>query len=383
MIQVFFSAAFMPHGYCLLWQPWLVALHAGSDLLIFLAYTTIPIALVKLLKLRPELAEFRKLILLFAAFILLCGLSHLVGLITLWVGIYPLQGMIKAATALVSVTTAVVLFPLVPKIAALPGPAALASANRDLVDEIAAHKVTLAELRQMQADLEQKVEARTADLRASNERLNVLTHEMAHRSKNLLTVVQSIWRQTAKTANDKDELVTRMDGRIAALASATDSIVRGDNRSSADFGEMVQRQLSHYIESYPERLKLSGDAIEIRADAAQQLALIMHELATNAVKYGALSGNDGSIHATWDIDREQDRLTFRWEEVGIPSASEALEQDGFGTRLLLRAAPIQLGGNATRNIEGDRLRYVLTVPLDALAPDEWSLDSEKTMEAYG
>ena len=120
---------YMPHGMCLLWQPWLVALWAGSDLLIFLSYTAIPFALLTVLRKRKDI-PFSGLVVLFASFILLCGLTHLMGIVTLWYPIYPWVGMLKLATGLVSAATAVVLFRLIPTLTALPSPAQLATALR-------------------------------------------------------------------------------------------------------------------------------------------------------------------------------------------------------------------------------------------------------------
>jgi hypothetical protein len=84
------NIAYIPHGYCLSWEPWLIGLHASSDLFIFGAYTAIPIAILIFIRKRPQL-ELKGLARFFAAFIFWCGLTHLFGLITLWVPIYDLQ----------------------------------------------------------------------------------------------------------------------------------------------------------------------------------------------------------------------------------------------------------------------------------------------------
>src|ERR1700674_623919 len=103
------NASYMAHGYCLLWKPWLVVLHAGCDLLIFFAYFAIPVAIWIFLRQRKGL-ELRRVAILFAAFLFLCGLTHLVQMVTLWWPIYETQGILKAATAIVSVITAVLIF---------------------------------------------------------------------------------------------------------------------------------------------------------------------------------------------------------------------------------------------------------------------------------
>ena len=117
--EMIHGAAYMAHGYCLLWKPWLVALHAGSDLLIFAAYFAIPVAIWTFVSKRPNI-EMKGLARLFAAFILWCGLTHIVNLVTLWWPIYEFQALVKVVTAAISVTTAVVIFPLIPKALAIP-----------------------------------------------------------------------------------------------------------------------------------------------------------------------------------------------------------------------------------------------------------------------
>jgi PAS domain S-box-containing protein len=167
------SASYMAHGYCLLWKPWLVVLHAGSDLLIFLAYFAIPAAIWIFLRQRQDL-ELKRLAILFAAFIFLCGLTHLVQMVTLWWPIYETQGVLKLATAIVSVATAIMIFPLIPKAISIPSPRALQAANDGLRREIEAHEDTLHRLREARTELEQHVAERTRELEHAKARLEAL-----------------------------------------------------------------------------------------------------------------------------------------------------------------------------------------------------------------
>jgi len=167
------QASYMAHGYCLLWKPWLVVLHAGSDFFIFLAYFAIPVAIWIFLRRRKDL-ELKRLAVLFAAFIFLCGLTHIVQMVTLWWPIYETQAYVKIATAAVSVLTAVMIFPLIPRAVAIPSPRALQVANTGLKREIAAHERTLQDLRKSRADLEERVTARTRELERSKARLEAL-----------------------------------------------------------------------------------------------------------------------------------------------------------------------------------------------------------------
>ena len=115
LTNILSQKGFMPHGMCFQWRPEILWMHVISDLVIAIAYFSIPLALAVVLY-RQKHIPFRGLILLFALFILLCGMTHVVSMIVLWEPIYRLQGLIKLATAAVSIATAVVLFPLLPKL---------------------------------------------------------------------------------------------------------------------------------------------------------------------------------------------------------------------------------------------------------------------------
>jgi PAS domain S-box-containing protein len=172
------EAAYMPHGYCLLWQPWLITMHAGSDILIFLAYSAIPLAIWIFLDKRRDV-ELRSLAILFCAFIFLCGLTHLIEAITLWRPIYQFQAFAKLATALVSITTAILIFPLIPQALAIPSPAQLKRVNDGLEQEAASHRLTLQQLEQAKSELEARVAERTCELEAAKARFETLVQASA------------------------------------------------------------------------------------------------------------------------------------------------------------------------------------------------------------
>eukprot|EP01035_Chromulina_nebulosa_P036917 gene36917-49805_t len=125
---------FAPHGICLLWEPGLIWLHVGSDLLIALAYFSIPVALTIFVAKRRDV-EFGWIFWAFAIFIMACGLTHVLSIVTLWVPIYGIEGLVKAATAVASVFTAAILWPLLPRLLAIPSPAQLREAQVALVQE--------------------------------------------------------------------------------------------------------------------------------------------------------------------------------------------------------------------------------------------------------
>src|SRR5438128_1509431 len=122
MIEFFsklFSSDFMPHGHCFLWRPEILWVHVVSDVLIALAYAAIPFALFRLVRLRRDIA-FDWMFLLFGVFILACGATHVMSVITLWIPVYRLEGLIKGITAVASLPTAFLLIGLVPRVVKIP-----------------------------------------------------------------------------------------------------------------------------------------------------------------------------------------------------------------------------------------------------------------------
>lgn len=173
---------YIPHGHCYLWQPGLVWLHLFSDLLIALAYYSIPLLLIYFVRQRQDV-PFRGIFLLFGAFIISCGTVHLISIWTLWHPAYWLSGTIKAITAFVSCYTALELVPVIPQALAMPSPAKLEAANMALEQEIDNRKQAEAEIRTLNTELETRVRQRTAQLEAFNqEKEQVLQREQQARA---------------------------------------------------------------------------------------------------------------------------------------------------------------------------------------------------------
>jgi C4-dicarboxylate-specific signal transduction histidine kinase len=169
-----------PHGYCLSWQPHLLWLHAGADLVTAIAYFTIPALLLVLVRRRQDL-QFSWMFVLFGVFILACGGTHVMNLWTLWVPDYLAAGVLKAITALASVGTAVALVPLLPKAVALPGPAQWEAVHQKLRCEITERKEAEQKVLELNAELEQRVRDRTTELETANQHLSLLHGELEQR----------------------------------------------------------------------------------------------------------------------------------------------------------------------------------------------------------
>lgn len=161
--MLFSTEGFMPHGHCYLWKPGLLWMHVISDTLIFLSYAAIPFALAIFVKKREDL-PFSWIFILFSVFIIACGFTHLLAVITVWHPTYWLTGIVKALTAIASLLTAMTLFPLLPKALAIPSPAMLKTANQELSSQITERLKVELQIKEKNADLESVNKALTESL---------------------------------------------------------------------------------------------------------------------------------------------------------------------------------------------------------------------------
>lgn len=156
-----------------------------------------------------------------------------------------------------------------------------------------------------------------------------LMHELSHRSKNLLAVIQSIARRTAQTTTTMHEFESRFGQRLQGLAASHDVLVR-NNWQGAPLAELLRQHLMPFLDTQGPRLELTGPNITVAAEATQAIGLAIHELATNATKYGALSVPSGKVKISWEFDRDRhDLFLFRWVEQGGPRVIPPT-RNGFG-----------------------------------------------------
>ena len=195
------EGSFIPHGHCYLWKPDLVWLHIISDSMIALAYYSIPLTLVYFVRKRQDL-PFNWMFLLFGSFIIACGTTHIMEVWTLWHPTYWLSGLIKAITAIVSLSTAALLVPLVPQALNLPSPALLEAANRELQEQIIERKRAESALQKAHNELELRVQERTAELATANKELQA---EISERSR----AEQKIREQAALLDITTDAILVR------------------------------------------------------------------------------------------------------------------------------------------------------------------------------
>lgn len=395
------SGSLIPDIAGVLWQPWMVLLWAGSDLLIFAAYMAIPLAIVLVLRRRADLAH-RGLVSLFAAFILLCGLTHALGIIALWYPIETLSGLVKLATGIVSVVTAIVLFRLIPIFVRIPTP--------DRHEEVIAQlEVTLADLSVARDELENRVNQRTAELARANDALEFTARDAVQRSRNLIQVVSSLTRPGAQANEYSEGFLRELRGRINALAIATSTVMEQDGGACASLERVIRRQVEPLFANPGTQLSTDGPLVEIGAQGAQQVSLVAWELGSRFAQLPKPEQDRARVFVTWSIahrEGQDDQMTIEWREkhgaampvaaiVPDPFSSDCELQDnspagpltdietpepltGFSETLLTRIVPRLLGGKGRIDLEHATLVYTLTCPLHAL---DNSRDAESKLTA--
>jgi two-component sensor histidine kinase len=443
-----------------------------SDGILVLSLLTIPVALIYIHKRRGESNPGETaLTTLFALFIFAVGLAHLASLLTLWVPGMPgkgLEGLLKAAGALLALTAAIVIWRLAPQLLRLP--------SRDrLQAEVAAHLRTFEELREARHQLEERVEARTKELeeakqrfeialrgspisvfsqdkdmrftwahnapagllpefldgktdaevlpaeaaerimavkrkvmetgeaqqletnfelfgrkrsfylliealrdeqgavlgttsvavdiserKANEDQLRLLLRELTHRSKNLLTVIHAIARQTASRTRSVEDFLDRFSARLVAIGSSHDLLI-ADDWHGASLRMLVEQQLGEHVDRFGEQIAIEGEDVMLKPEAVQNLGLALHELATNAQKYGSLSDPDGQVSIRWQFCEEASKLRLVWQERGGPEVNPP-QRSGFGRAMLETVVGQALEGDVRLSFPPKGVRCVIVIP---------------------
>jgi PAS domain S-box-containing protein len=192
--------------------------------------------------------------------------------------------------------------------------------------------------------------------RAHEDHIHLLMGEVNHRAKNMLSLVLSIARQTA--ARDPEDFIEHFAERIQALAANQDLLVR-DEWQGVDVEELVRAELRHFADLVGSRIAIGGPRLRLNAAASQAVGLALHELATNAGKYGALSVEAGHIDVSWRM--EGSAFTMSWTERGGPPLS-APKRRGFGTVVMTAMAERSVGGEVKLDYSPAGLTWHLTCP---------------------
>ncbi len=474
----------LPRGAAMGWRSDWITLHALADAVIALSFFAIPLGIVFYLRRRRGLLhEYRLVAWLFGGFILVCGVTHLIGVLSLWYPIHGMEGLSKALTAVLSGAAVGLIWPLLPALVRQPSSRQLAEVNERLRREAEAHEATLRELEAARRELEERVEARTRELSVANARFEIALHgsnvtvytqdkdlrytsvsgpmfgrevdeilgrsddeilpaesrgpiralkravldsaeprdgefriaetggvgwydmhieplrdgageiagltcaavditgrkageahlrdlmrELTHRSKNLLAVIQAMARQTARHAGSEDAFLEQFSARLQALAASHDLLVQ-ESWHGASLAELARSQLGHHLDREGAQVSLQGPSLLLKPEAAQSLGLALHELATNATKYGALSVPSGRVAMTWRWVPQDSNgaIEITWSESGGPCVA-APDGRGFGSLVIERNLARSLDAHVDLSFRPDGVQCRMLIPADNLAP---------------
>jgi len=190
------------------------------------------------------------------------------------------------------------------------------------------------------------------------EHIELLLHEVNHRSKNLLALVQAVARQTA--ASCPGDFVSRFGERIRAMAAAQDLLVKNEWRG-VNLADLVRSQLAHFQDLAGTRIEIGGPPLLLSASAAQTLGMAIHELATNAGKYGSLSNASGRAAIEWSLEpagEDCESFVMSWTETGGPAASEPT-RSGFGRIVICDVTSSSLDAKVDFELAPEGLRWRL------------------------
>ncbi len=198
------------------------------------------------------------------------------------------------------------------------------------------------------------------------EHVRFLMRELTHRSKNLLAVIQAMARQSLSAQTTPEEFVTRFTERLNGLAGSHDLLL-SDDWAGASLVQLIRSQLQHYDDLFDTRIRLEGTDLILRPEAAQNIGIVLHELSTNAAKFGALSAENGTVTVSWRIVDGEDgrRMQMRWKERNGPPVVLPTHK-GFGRMVMDRIAGQALGGQSKAIFSPDGVSWELDVPVNAV-----------------
>jgi PAS domain S-box-containing protein len=196
--------------------------------------------------------------------------------------------------------------------------------------------------------------------------LRLLMRELTHRSKNLLAVIQAMANQTARSSVSVDAFVEQFSARLQALATSHDLLVQ-ESWYGASLYDLVRSQMGHHLDARESQVSMDGPAVLLRPEAAQNLGLALHELATNAAKYGALSVPKGRISITWRRveTKTGTGIEIMWIEIGGPRVEKPLRR-GFGTDVIKRNLSRALDADVDLSFPAAGVRCVILIPASHL-----------------
>jgi PAS domain S-box-containing protein len=201
--------------------------------------------------------------------------------------------------------------------------------------------------------------------KADEERLKFLMGELSHRTKNLIAVIQAIVNQTCTAYDSSEGIRAALLDRLAGIAASQDALVIGQGEQ-ARMRELVEFQLAVFLPPDDPRIEVDGPEMELCAAAVRAIGMALHELATNACKYGALSTTDGRVAIRWSVDAaETGAFRLSWSERGGPEVKPPTRW-GFGRLVVEQMVATSTGGQVNLVFDPGGIEWTLQAPLSAV-----------------
>ncbi|MEW9616702.1 sensor histidine kinase [Shinella sp. S4-D37] len=211
-------------------------------------------------------------------------------------------------------------------------------------------------------------EAADARVKSENE-VRFLMREVAHRSKNQLTVIQAMLNQSAASAENATDFAETFRRRVAGLARSTDLMIANATQG-VNLMELAKNQLKPFTPADTERVRITGPAVLLDPQASQTLGMALHELSTNATKYGALANETGIVSLSWATAGEDLNLVWRESRAVIDKEAIAASHKGFGSVVLERMLGMALDAKLDFVVHDDGIEWRVTIPLARLRDDD-------------
>ena len=228
-------------------------------------------------------------------------------------------------------------------------------------ERIPERRHVITELETVSTALSEAADART---KAESE-VRFLMREVAHRSKNQLTVIQAMLNQSAGGTDSAADFADAFRKRVAGLARSTDLMI-ANAAQGVDLAELARNQLKPFVPEDAGRVKIEGPTVRIDTQTSQTLGMALHELSTNATKYGAFANNTGRVELRWTIDEESLALTWREHGADIGPDDAAASRKGFGSLVLERMLGMALDARLQRTMHDDGIEWNVTIPVGKL-----------------
>jgi two-component sensor histidine kinase len=199
-----------------------------------------------------------------------------------------------------------------------------------------------------------------SERKANEDQLRLLLRELTHRSKNLLAVIHAIARQTASRTRSVEDFLDRFSARLCAIGCSHDLLI-ADNWQGASLRMLVEQQLGEHAEQFGETIAIEGEDVMLKPEAVHNLGLALHELATNAQKYGSLSDPRGQVRIEWQFCEEASKLKLVWQERGGPPVTPP-QRSGFGRAMIETVIGQALEGDVSLSFPPKGVRCVIVIP---------------------